>query len=285
MMTKLRSFFAALVMAELLCVASVHAQPLIVDQEVTLEFEPSAAFLLLDIDGITKKVKALVVPPFVRSESGQGESSWLVGSFLDIPARRELHFSVIVYGAKGEVKSFPPVVWEAEEGVGYRRSSSALRDRLGRRKAFLVDQQKRVRANEANLKRLRADADTIADVARIIEVKEESERANKEIQNIEKDMEKLRRFLKLSKSDVQPKNFSRREVELTKQLAELAAVAKTTETGEFDRVAATHAAREEELELVESTRFEDIDQLKQELAEVRQEREELQRRLSPETTN
>ena len=96
---------------------------------------------------------------------------------------------------------------------------------------------------------------------------------------LEKEFETLKRFLSLVKSHAPPQNYERRELELTGQLASLATAAKQAESGEIERKFRRESELHNRLEVLESTREEDPEALKQELAELRLKRMQIEKQL------
>ena len=122
------------------------------------------------------------------------------------------------------------------------------------------------------LQRLRADAEVIGGVGRIIDAQDEKQRLELEITSIDGQILNLNRLVELARSRPVPKNLSRREQQLSSQLVQLAAAAKDAERGEGQRRGEAERTLQQKLTLVEETRNEDIDLLRRELQALQAER-------------
>jgi len=151
-----------------------------------------------------------------------------------------------------------------------------LREHLLKRKQESRSWQTQVDAQDDSLRRLRADADIVADLGRIVEVREETDRVQQSIRGFVQDQANLEEFVRLVRSGPQPRNFAARERQLTKQIVELADAAKGTETGEFARRSEAEREVQRKLGFVEQSRSLDYDALQRELVQLRKQRRDLE---------
>lgn len=232
----------------------------IVDRLVEAPFELSDALLFIDFhDGNVSRFYATVVP--VESDNKKN-SHWFVGTKVKLPADvNDLTLSVIMLGGTGEVLVAAPTAWQAPRDEKGALTPELLRAHLVEQEGVLKSWDVQIDAQKDSLRRLRADAEVIADVGKILDVREEIERSNIEIAAIDRDMLTLKTALQEVKKLPSPRNFSQREVQLTQQLAELAAVAKEAETNEFQRRTETEGDLQRKLEIIETTRFDDLESL------------------------
>ncbi len=237
------------------------------DDEVTPPFEPENTFFLLELPGQeVQRVRAVAVSPFTSAD-GRGRS-WTVGAEITIPEElKEFRYSILVLGPAQQFFVVPERTWS-----GALPSIEQLRALLLEVKATLQSKEQGLTAALAEVRRLRADADAIANLGRIVEVEAQANVARGELESIERDRKNLRELLAQVKSAPPPKNYARREVELTSQIAELAAAAKSAEAGEVQR----KAAEQRRAELVNEAASEDLPALEVELERVRTEREALE---------
>jgi hypothetical protein len=159
--------------------------------------------------------------------------------------------------------------------------TDALREYLLKRKQEARSWQTQIDAQDDSLRRLRADADIVADLSRIVEVREDIDRVRQSIRGLQQDQANLEEFLRLARTGPQPRNFASRERQLTKQIVELADVAKGTESGEFSRRSDAEREVQQQLALIEQARGLDLDGLQRELVQLRKLKRDLGGALSP----
>ncbi len=151
-----------------------------------------------------------------------------------------------------------------------------MRALLLSRKDVLRSWQLQVRAQDESLERLRADADIIANLGRIVEVKEDAERFRQEAAALDKDITNLRRLFAITRDHASPKNFLGRESQLQKQLAELNHLHEELGTRNGQERSAFELDVQRKLALIEETRFDDYEGLQRELIRLRKQRLSLQ---------
>jgi len=259
---------------------------IVLKEALQLDFVPEEGFFLVEFEGGgLQRVKAVIVPLFRTEAQEKGSEPGLPGRFLAgarvvaSAAEGRLQYSLILVG-KSERYAF---VGPKEMALGASFAADTLdlvdnlRQQLLRRKENLRSLEVQIRTQEESLGRLRADADVIGDLGRIVEVKEEINKLNEESVGLDKDIQTLERFLKLALSGRSPKNFALRESQLTKQLAELAEAAKAAESGEIRRRSQSEQELQRKLGLVEATRNEDYEELQRTLIHLRKKRLEIER--------
>ncbi|MCO6430648.1 MAG: hypothetical protein J5J00_07280 [Deltaproteobacteria bacterium] len=256
-----------------LAAAAPKSRIITIDAPIEVGFYPEEAFLLIDVDrqGL-KKIRGVLVPPFTEDESTKAGGQWTVGTQLEVPAgARQADFAVFV---KGRDKQYALLAGMTEDLSSPEAESDVkeLTSHLEQRKELLMSWQVQAKAQDDNLKRLRADADVIANVARIVDVLEQIEAAKYEHENLEKDIATLHELLKQAKDQPAPKNYARRELELTKQIAQLAQLVKDAESKEGARRLQSQSDLQRKLAVVEATRFDDEKQLTQQLTQLKERR-------------
>jgi len=264
-----RSFLRLMVVAYVACATSAAARPVevMLDDEVTPPFEPENTFFLLELPGQeVQRVRAVAVSPFTSAD-GQSRS-WTVGAEITIPEEvKEFRYSILVVGPAQQFFVASERTWN-----GALPSIEQLRALLLESKASLQSKEKSLASALADVRRLRADADAIANLGRIVEVEAQMKVARAELESIERDRKNLQDLLTQVKAAPPPKNFARREVELTSQIAELAAAAKSAEAGEVQRV----ALEQRRIAMVDEVATEDLPSLEAELQRLRAEREAIE---------
>ncbi len=235
----------------------------IVDRVVSSQFPLSDALLFVDFNnGSVARVDAEMV--LLKSAVGrEGSSSeWLVGAKVKVPGdSQEIALSAVLLGENGEVDIAAPELWSPLRDEKGDITKELLQAHLVEQQGVLKSWEVQMDAQKESLRRLRADAEVIADVGKIVDAREELERVSTDILTYEKYIASLKEALKLVKLLPVPRNFSQRELQLTQQLQELAQAVRQAESGEIDRRAAYEEGLQRKLEIVEETRFDDLETL------------------------
>lgn len=264
-------------------IAQAQDSYLFIDQIVEVSFPPEEAFFFVDFgDQNIHRYAAILLPPRGDEKKSASAGQWLVGARIPLPAdKTNLNFSIILIGIGNQYAFVAPTTWDLTKRKSLAGSIENLREHLLQRKEVLRSWNVQLQAQESSLKRLQTDAETIADVNKIISVREEAERVIAATQAIDRDLSALRDSLKIAKSLPAPKNYSKREAELTQQLTELAAISKQAESGEFGRRSAAESELQNRLSLLEVTRLDDPDTLREELHNLQKRRSELEIKFGP----
>jgi hypothetical protein len=243
----------------------------LLSRKIEVNFIPEKAFLIVDYsDGALQQYQALLIPPINKAESDLNISEWIAGTYVkSSPGSTPTGYSVFLKGKQAESALLPRMIIEASAGQPYANSVDLMKEQISIRKKILESLQVQNNTQAANLKRLRADAEVIANLSRIVEIVEETEVVKSEIENLDKDLELLRSTFQAVKNMSQPKNYIRREFELTKQADEFIKLVTVTETGEDARKNVSQEDIQKKLGLIEQTRFEDEEKLKQQLIRLK----------------
>ena len=239
-------------------------QSIYLHKTVVVPITPQDAFFLIEYsqDGSVKRQRGMLVPV---NEHDVDNARWLVGTKVSLPpGAQTIKFSIVLVSKDNRYFFFPPATVDnlGSEELGV--DPAGLKDRLKSKLDELHTLEITAKKQDATLNRLRADAEIIGNFNQIFSAHDEKERLLAEIRGLNNDIETMKNF---SKVRPEPANFSRREGELTRQLAELAAAARNVESGESARKAGGGEA-----ELYGSP--EEIQQLR----ELRRHRIELERR-------
>ena len=252
-------------------------------KSIALDCEPQRGFFFVEIPGAgMRRIEAMFVAGVLQDREsnnrpGGDEQIWESGARIESPVPAEdLEFSLLIFGRGGEIRFTAPSKVGDDPATGFLGLADDMRAELVRQKDVLRSWQIQLRGQEDSLRRLRADAEIIGNLGRIVEVKERVAKVNEEIVDAERDIENLQKLLKVAKSRMVPANFSRREGQLTKQIAELADAAKSAELSEHGRRGALQQEFQRKIELVELSRTEDLGALQQELIRLRRQRAALE---------
>ncbi len=244
-------------------------------EDVALGFVPSRAFFLVRSTNNVYRRYAAVIQPYLSKTQGTngGIQRWLFGIPIEsADVGESFEYSLVATGEMGRTFFQPPRRVSPNDPQFFSGSQEVLSKHLGERKALLADWHGQIREQEAILNRLRADADVIANLGRIVDVKEEIDRGNAIEKDLEKDIENIQKFLKLVKSREDPKNFAGREGQLTKQIAELAEVAREAEGSEKKRRSKGDDEAKSRAQIIELGKTEDYEALQRELIRLRKKR-------------
>lgn len=255
-------------------VAASPGAPMVV-RSLELQFQPKKAFFMFDLlDGKVRKVPAEIVPP---PESSNG--LWLLASRLPVaPGQLSngARYSIILVGPENRFAFIPPASWQPDDPQTFQGSFDVLRRRVNERVDLLQNLEAQQKIQSESLRRLRSDADTIAGIGRIVELKEEMERLKAELANTERDIERLKNSIGLAKARSEPRNMENMELELTRQISELNAAARAAEGKAPSRGSKPEQELQKRLALVASTRSDKLDELKAELRKLQQRRLKLE---------
>ncbi len=270
------------------------------DQAHELPFSVSRGVFLLELfDGSLLRAPATILSPSKSqvvqpAADGTGattttipESVWFGASIHPRLLDDCRVYSLLIEGTQGELFLSPsrrlasPRRERSEEDALRRGGLEELRSFVIARKRVQRSFEMQIELQEQQLDQLRIQADTLADLKRMLEVQDEIERVRDSIQNVAKDAETLRRFIRLAKNLPTPKGFAQREALLTRQVSELADAATAAERMEGQRRAMAQSALERNLALIESTRYDDYDALQEELLALRRKRMQQERAAPP----
>ncbi len=250
---------------------------LLVDFELALSFVPqSASVIVLSGDSFALKPAFIVPPVMSEEEPPAGAGKWIFGTRISQPEKGNLRYGLIVFGRGGEVAYAPLQGREARDPVDSFQDAEAMRSYIEQRKNRLNAAMSLEAEQESKLRSLRSDVDLIADIGRIVEVREESLTTEQNLSRLDKDTTDLERSLQQVSSYPPPRNFLRRESELSRQVIELGAAAKQAE----DRARKAEAGQTEtpaqKRELIESVKDENEQALVQKFGTLRRYRMELE---------
>jgi hypothetical protein len=263
------------------------SREIFLDEAVRVDFSPTQAFFLVSVGkGNYSRIEATLVPPFAGgapvaggpndSQANGKAGPWRAGARVVLPpGATEVAYSVIVVGEGNRFALLPPREFSSTDPRFFEGLTDVLREHLLKRKQEARSWQTQTDAQDDSLRRLRADADIVADLGRIVEAREDIDRVKQSIRGLQQDQMNLEEFLRLARTAPQPRNFASRERQLTKQIVELANSAKGTETGEFGRRTEAEREVQRKLAVVEQARGLDFDELQRELVQLRKRKRDL----------
>ena len=279
MQTDMRKLIIYIFTLFLLSPGYLFSQDLISDK-LSLDFIPEKAVIIVrypqtgSADSFSNsfvQYQSLIIPPMNKTENDFNKNQWVVGTYIQNAASNPASsYNIYLKGRKNE--SFLNGRVELDNSKVLSRQATnidSLKSQIANRKQILDSLLVQSSTQTSNLKRLRADAEVIANLSRIVEIVEESDAVKSEIDNINRDLELLKNTFQSVKNMPAPKNYLRRELELTKQSDEMIKLVKSTEGSEDKRKNVSQDDLQLKLRLIEETRYEDEEQLKQQLIRLK----------------
>jgi len=255
---------------------------LLIDFELSLSFLPEEAWIIVSDGKTLDRQPAFTVPPAdvemegVKDERTLGTGKWLFGGRVVPPVKGNARYGLLVFGKVGQVAFAPLRGRAAGEVIDNFQDTESLHGYIQQRKERLNAAMSIEAEQEAELKRLRSDVDLIADIGRIVEVREESISTEENLKRLDKDTQDLERSLQQVSAYPTPRNFLRREAELSKQTIELGGAAKAAEERAKKNEAEQIETPAQKRELIESVKDENEQALVQKLGTLRRYRLELE---------
>jgi hypothetical protein len=206
-----------------------------------------------------------------------GTSSVMVVGRVTLPIDGGPYKALFTLKAKtGEIGSSVREIKDVRLEPAVLLDVSELKRRLGEQKAELHKWDKQANEQRSRLKKIQQQADTLSSVGKIIDTDEELRAAKDENAGLAASISLAEARQQALKSRETPPNFKKREAELSTYLNTLSTELKASEEGGvFDGASKELQAKED---LIEATKYEHLDLLKEELAELRRKREALERK-------
>ena len=175
------------------------------------------------------------------------------------------------------MRSAVQVFADLEESPSPFLSTSELeRDVVIRRKE-LSDLELQRERQTANLERLQTDADVIANVGRIVDAEDELGAVKSDAGRLKASLLAARERLASLRALPAPTNYERREAEISGYLNEFSKASQGVHGDVLQRLASAEGEMQKKVALIESTKNEHMDLLHKELANLRRERETIER--------
>lgn len=247
------------------------AEQQFVATSLDLGFTPeNVNFFVRYSDGSVDQYKAMVSAVRLGKGADPGAARWLTAAVIKIsPQRLALGYTIFAEGAGNSYYYVPNLSLDDVHEVPFEGSIDVMKAHTNARSEVLNSLTVQSQTQTDNLKRLRADAEVIANLSRIVEVKDEIEVVKSEIENLDGDLKRLKEIFTSVRAMPAPANYYQRESELTKQQAELRKLVETAEKMESTRQSESQEEIDYKLSLIELTRYEDEDKLRQELIRLK----------------
>jgi hypothetical protein len=192
---------------------------------------------------------------------------------------KELRALMVVVGKRGGLSAITQGLQIESSSAGgiYSLSASRMREELQEAKASLSALESRRDRQGKELERIQRDADTIANIGRIIDAEDELGEVTSDMERLQQTLAGTQEQLSSLKTLPRPSNYAKRESELSAFLAEFGRIARDSEAEVFQKLEAAEKDMREKTALIEATKGDHIDLLQKELTALRREREALER--------
>lgn len=239
-------------------------------QPVQLVGEPRQAAVL-----VTQGEKVVGVVP-ARAVRGEGSSTVTVVGRLQLPLEGGPYKALFVaYGKTGEIGAAKRDIADLRTEPSVLLDSEELKRRLAEQRAEFRKREEVAGAQRSKLRQVQEEVNNIANVSRIVDAEDELQVLKAEEERANASLKLARDRLQALKGRATPPNYKKREAELAAYLTVLATELKLSET--HGGLSDASKELEEKRELIESTKDEHMDLLKDELVRLRRQREAAER--------
>lgn len=277
---------SAIVLFSFVTIAYAEPAPGRVGIAVEIDFEPISALCAFRTPDSLNVVHALFVPieerndtRLFRSDGVRSLQPWLIG--CPAPARIEAdsQVSVVIERANGATVSRSVAADALVSTERLLDTEENARQFLAKQKEISASFAVQIKAQEAELRRLRGDADQVGQHGAIADLEQRERDGVARRTEAEQNLRNLQDSVKNMRAAPPPPNAAVMEVEITKQLAELAQAARGVESNEQERVAQGNGKLQDAMRVIEDTRFDDGEKIRAELVKMRRRRQELEESL------
>jgi hypothetical protein len=242
------------------------AQTLDVAEEVT-----SAYMLFSSEVGVEGVVPATVL------RLANKKSIILVGAYEEDEQPGELTVTGVVITKGGGVRSqTSPLEGAGAEGLS-TLTARELQGRLAAGKASLAKLEGNKGQLAQELERLQQDADTIANIGKIVDAEDELGAVQNDEKRLAAGLAAAKAQLVALKAQPGPTNYQRREAELSAFLTEYARASRDATSDIFQKLASAEEEAARNQALIEETRYDHVDLLQKELISLKKERAAVER--------
>lgn len=253
---------------------------------VEIDFEPVAALCTFRTSDSLKVVRALYVPieeksdvRLIRSDGARSLQPWLIGCPAPAHIEADSQVSVVIERANGATVSRSVAADALVSTERLLDSEEDARQYLNKQKEISTSFAVQIKAQEAELRRLRGNADRGGQHGAIAELEQKERDGLVRLSEAEQNLSNLQESVKEIRAAPPPPNAAAMEVEITKQLGELAQAARGAESSEQQRAAQGNSHLQNTMRVIEDTRFDDVEKIRAELVKMRRRRQELEESL------
>ena len=257
-------------------VRAEDSHSVVVDAAVDADFAPQQVYFLVRMNDTDVQLQQALL----LEDGVAGSYRYHAGTvFKSEKPVETIEFSLLAHGKGNQfwMKHFP----EEELAADHPRmlSVEGMRKKVLAAKSLQKQWEDKLTTDKETLRRLRKDAEVIGNLGRITRLLEQLDLLKEEQARLVEDKARLQDFLKKASSQAKPKNFVRRQAELTGQLEELARIVQGVEESETVRKSLSEAELQRRLALIEETRLADADDLESQLKQLQQARKRIENDL------
>lgn len=218
---------------------------------------------------VNDSVSELYTVPATWMVSAEGKAIECIGRVKIASEAKRIQLLFVALGVDGQARSSYRELGVDQLSPAVFLSSAEMRERFIERRAELRRVQDEARVLESKIETLKADADAIANVSKIVDAEGELDQVKGSIKRVSSAYKNIQQLRERVSNRPLPLRAKAREVELIQELQELSLALSTTESEAIKRSNFASEDLKRKLALIEETREEHIALLEQELAEAR----------------
>lgn len=249
----------------LITLSQAYARCLI-SEEIKLSFAPRESYLFVKSEDGVLIERASLLPTTV--------GTWGIGALVDGTGVVEASF--LVLGESDHVFGTEPRDFILDSKEFRCLSEESLQTRLIEEKKKLDAARESAAMTSKTLRRIQSDVDLVADLSEIVSVKERRLELEEQVAALKRDLEILKQVFQVVRNQPNPRNFIRRESELTRQITLLAEGAQAAERGEAARAKQLEGGLQRRLKAIKEAEGLSKDELFRKLVGLRKYRAELE---------
>jgi hypothetical protein len=218
---------------------------------------------------VNDSVSELYTVPATWMVSAEGKAIECIGRVKIASEAKRIQLLFVALGVDGQARASYRELGVDQLSPAVFLSSAEMRERFIERRAELRRVQDEARVLESKIETLKADADAIANVSKIVDAEGELDQVKGSIKRVSSAYKNIQQLRERVSNRPLPLRAKAREVELIQELQELSLALSTTESEAIKRSNFASEDLKRKLALIEETREEHIALLEQELAEAR----------------
>ena len=247
-------------------ISSEASASCLISEEIKLNFSPRESYLFIKSDESVLIERASLLP----TTSG----TWGIGALIDGTGVVEASF--LVLGESDHVFGTEPKEFILNSKEFRCLNEETLHSRLIEVQKTLEDVRQSAANTNKTLRRIQSDVDLVVDLGEIVSVKERRLELEEQVAALKRDLEVLKQVFQVVRNQPNPRNFLRREAELTRQIPILAEGAQLAERGEGARAQQLKGGLQRRLNAIKEAEGLSKDELFKKLVGLRKYRAELE---------
>lgn len=238
----------------------------LISEEIKLEFSPRESYMFIDSDDGVLIERASLLPT--------AAGTWGIGALVEGDGVVEASF--LVLGEGDRIYGTEPREYTLNSSEFRCLKEDTLQSKLLEEQSLLTKARESANNTSRSLRRIQGDVDLVADLGEIVSVKEKRLQLEEDVGALRRDLEVLKEVFQVVRSQPNPRNFLRRESELTRQIPLLAEGAQLAERGEGIRAQQLEGGLQRRLKAIKEAEGLSKDELFKKLVGLRKYRAELE---------